>query len=92
MIETDLVRVDVNAGVNYAGIGFVIVSAVSQGGEVFTGLLPPDKARELGQACFKEAETAETNNILYTLLREILDLDEDVVSDFIAVFEQARKE
>jgi hypothetical protein len=88
----DLARVDVTAGVNYDGIGVVIVTAISKTGHKFVGLLSPAKARELGQACFAEAEGAEVNDILYSLLKEILDLDNARISKFMSVFEQARKE
>jgi hypothetical protein len=91
-MDDTLIKVDVNAGVNYAGIGIVVITAVSQSGDKFVGLLTPDKSRELGRACFAEAESAEVNDILYSLLKEILDLDDDSISDFISVFEQARKE
>jgi hypothetical protein len=92
MTDDNLSRIDVNSGVNYAGIGIVVITAISQSGDKFVGILTPDKTRELGWACFAEAETAEVNDILYSLMKEILDLDDDAISDFIRVFEQARKE
>jgi len=92
MINNELERIEVVSIVNYDGIGFVRVSVFAENGDVIVGLLKPDGARDLGNACFTEAEIADVDNILYQMMINSLDLDEDVVSDFIIEFKKAREE
>jgi hypothetical protein len=92
MIKSDLVRIDVKAIVDRDGVGFVSISAISQDGGVFVGLLTPDKARELGNTCFTEAEIADIDLILYEMLKNRLDLDDDDLSEFMIEFKKAREE
>jgi hypothetical protein len=87
MTKNDLVRLDIKAN-----LGSVVVSAFSENGGRFTGLLPPDEVRALGRICFEEAAVAEIDHLLYRLMKDLLDLDEDVISDFIIEFRKAREE
>jgi hypothetical protein len=90
-MKIDLSAIDVTAVINYAGVGMVSISAISEDGTMMTGLLLPDSARALGKVCFKEAEVADVETLIYELLRNILDLDEDVLSDFMTEFKKARE-
>lgn len=92
MSDYELARLDVQANVNYAGVGVVTISAHSKFGSVITGNLTPDKACELSGVIFQEAETAYSLDILYSLLRDMLDLDDDVIADFIKAFKKSREE
>lgn len=92
MSDYELARLDVQANVNYAGVGVVTITAMSKFGSVITGNLTPDKACELSGVIFQEAETAYSLDILYSLLREMLDLDDDVIADFIKAFKKSREE
>lgn len=92
MSDDDLVRLDVKANVNYAGVGVVTITAYSRGGGKIVGSLLPHEIKEVGVACFEEAETAYSNDILYNLMRDTLDLDDDVISEFIIAFRKSREE
>jgi hypothetical protein len=88
----NLDKLDVEAVINYAGVGFVRICASSNEGDILTGLLPIDKARDLGRSVFRQAEVADTEVLVYELLKNILDLDDDAVSDFMIEFRKAREE
>jgi hypothetical protein len=92
MSDYELARLDVMANVNYAGVGVVSISAHSKFGSVITGSLTPNKAHELSGVILQEAETAYSLDILYSLLRDMLDLDDDVIADFIKAFKKSREE
>jgi hypothetical protein len=92
MTDKDLVKMEIRACVNYAGVGSVMVTAISDCGEEFVGLISPEKSREVGQTFYKEAETAEINDILTVLLKNILDLEDDAITDFLIEFRNARED
>jgi hypothetical protein len=92
MIKSNLLRIDVKAVVDRDGIGVILISAISEDGGEFSGLLSPEKTRELGNACFTEAEIADIDLILYEMLKNRLDLDDDDLSDFMSEFKKAREE
>lgn len=92
MSDYELVQLDVKANVNYAGVGVVTVTAFSKFGTVITGNLSPDKASELSGIFFQEAETAYSLDILYSLLRDMFDAEDDVIADFITAFKKSREE
>jgi hypothetical protein len=90
--KNDLESINVVSGVNTEGKGFVTISAVSEGGGMFVGQLPPNTVRELGLQCFAVAEAAEVDAIIFALMKHKFGLEDGVIAAFIIDIRNAREE
>ena len=78
-----LVSIDVRSGVNEAGEGFCTVIAHGQNGRMMLGQLDPETVRTMALDWLGAAEAAETDAIVFRLLREV-GLPDEVVGNFVA--------
>ena len=86
----ELREINLVSGVNEQGEGFITVSCVSGSRELMVGQLSPSELRDHGQACFEGAEAAETDAIVFRLLRDKFELPLEVIAGFISDMRASR--
>ena len=84
MAKDDLVSIEVRSGVNEKGEGFCTIVAESGDGRMLLGQMPPDMIRKIALDYLGAAEAAETDAIVFRLLRDKFNLDLPIVGAFVA--------
>lgn len=86
----ELVSIEVVSGVNESGEAFVTVTATDSNRGMMLGQLPPETMRELAMNFLGVAEAAETDAIVFRMLRDI-GLDDSAIGMFVAQMREARE-
>ena len=82
-MDIDLASIDVQSGVNDKGEGFCTLVATSKSGDIMLGQLTPDEVRKLALDYLGVAEAAETDAIVFRLLKDKFGLPLEVIGAFI---------
>jgi hypothetical protein len=88
--KDDLVSIDVRSGVNEKGEGFCTIVASGGDGRMLLGQMPPALIRKIALDYFEAAEAAETDAIVYRLLRDKFDLPIAAVGAFVTAMREER--
>jgi hypothetical protein len=83
MADDDLVSVEVRSGVSERGDPFCTVVAETSTRQLLLGQLPPDTVRQMALDFLGAAEAAETDAIVFRLLRRV-GLEDAAIGRFVA--------
>lgn len=83
MSDDDLVSVEVRSGVNERGEPFCTIVAETSSRALLLGQVPPDTVRKMALDFLGAAEAAETDAIVFRLLRRV-GLDDPAIGAFVA--------
>lgn len=86
----ELRSIEVVTGVNESGQGFITVTATDQKRNMMLGQLDPATVRDMAMNFLAAAEAAETDAIVYRLLRDRAGLDMETIGAFITDMRNAR--
>jgi hypothetical protein len=82
--------IDLTSGVSlFDGSPFVNIVVIDEGKVVSQGQLSPTACREHGQKCFEAAEAAETDALVWAMLKDI-DMDEHAIGAFLTQMRERR--
>jgi hypothetical protein len=90
-MSVDLASIDVQSGVNGKGEGFCTLVATSTAGDILLGQMTPDEIRQLALQYLGTAEAAETDGILFRLLKEKFGLPLEAIGAFISDMRDERE-
>ena len=88
--KDDLVSIDVRSGVNERGEAFCTIVAAGGDGRMLLGQMPPALIRKIALDYLGAAEAAETDAIVYRLLRDKFGLELPVIGAFVAEMREER--
>jgi hypothetical protein len=91
MASDDITAIDVHSGVNEKGEAFVTIVITTEDKKFLMGQVNPKELREIALQFLEAAEAAETDSIVYRLLRDKFGLDIEVVAGFVADMRDLRE-
>ncbi len=87
----DLNSIDMESGVSlFTGEPFVQIVVVADGAPVARGQLPPAEVRRHALAYLEAAEAAETDALVWHMLREEVGMSEEAVGTFLTALRARR--
>lgn len=90
MSDDDVTGIEIRSGVNEDGVGFNTVVVTTEDGRMMLGQLDPATVRTMALDWLGAAEAAETDAIVYRLLRDRFGLDFPVIGMFVANMRELR--